>query len=73
LAKGFPIPVIFNGQALHRPWALNSGKDFIDTEIGKVHLKGFGPGESWTNTLQELQVPARVADLPHKRALARGF
>ena len=47
LAKGFPIPVIFNGHALQRPWALDSGKEFIDTEIGKVHLKGFGSGESW--------------------------
>ncbi len=56
LAKGFPIPVIFNGQALHRPWALNSGAEFIDTEIGKVHLKGFGPGESWTDSVQELQI-----------------
>ena len=56
LAKGFPIPVIFNGQALHRPWAFDSGKAFIDTRIGKVHLKGFGPGESWTDSVQELQI-----------------
>ena len=73
LAKGFPIPVIFNGHALQRPWALDSGNEFIDTEIGKVHLKGFGSGESWTNSVQELQVPARVADLPHTRVLARGI
>ena len=56
LVKGFPIPVIFDGQALQRPWALDSGKDFIDTEIGKVCLKGFGAAESWTNSVQELQI-----------------
>ena len=56
LAKGFPIPVIFNGQALQRPWALDSGKEFIDTEIGKVCLRGFGPGEDWTRPMYELQI-----------------
>ena len=56
LAKGFPIPVIFNGQALQRPWALDSGKEFIDTEIGKVCLRGFGPGEDWTRPVYELQI-----------------
>jgi len=56
LAKGFPIPVIFNGNALQRPWALDSGRAFIDTRIGKVHLKEFGSGESWTNSVQELQI-----------------
>jgi len=56
LAKGFPIPVIFNGKALYRPWALDSGKEFINTEIGKVCLKGFGSGESWTDSVHELQI-----------------
>ena len=73
LAKGFPITVIFNGNALQRPWALDSGKAFIDTEIGKVHLNGFRAGESWKYSVQDLLVPARVADLPHKRVLMRGF
>jgi hypothetical protein len=56
LAKGFPIPVIFNGQALHRPWALDSGKEFVDTRLGKVCLRGFGAGEDWTQSVEELQI-----------------
>ena len=56
LAKGFPIPVIFNGQALQRPWALDSGRAFIETDIGKVSLTGFGAGEDWTRSVEELQI-----------------
>lgn len=40
LARGFPIPVYFNGECLERPVAENSGLDFVDTEIGKVYLHG---------------------------------
>ena len=67
LAKGFPIPVIFNGQAFQRPWALNSGKEFIDTEIGKVCLKGFGSGESWTSSVQELQICLQGLPIYHTK------
>ena len=56
LAKGFPIPVLFNGQALQRAWALDSGRSFIDTAIGKVSLAGFGAGEDWTRPVEELQI-----------------
>ena len=56
LAKGFPFQVIFNGQALQRPWALDSGRAFIETDIGKVCLNGFGAGEDWTRSVEELQI-----------------
>lgn len=40
LARGFPIPVYFNGECLERPMAEDSELEFIDTEIGKVYLHG---------------------------------
>ena len=40
LAKGFPIPVIFNGESLDRIHALDSGLDFAKTEVGWIHLIG---------------------------------
>lgn len=40
LARGFPIPVYYNGERLERPMAEDSGLDFVDTEIGKVYLHG---------------------------------
>ena len=41
LARGFPIPVYFNGECLERPAAEDSDYlVFIDTEIGKVYLHG---------------------------------
>lgn len=40
LAKGFPITVIFNGESVLRPHALDSDLDFIDTPVGKIHLHG---------------------------------
>jgi len=39
-ARGFPIPVIFNGEHLDRSAALDSGLDFVTTEIGAVYLHG---------------------------------
>ncbi|WP_027156623.1 ATP-binding protein [Methylobacter luteus] len=39
-AKGFPIPVFFNGESLERDQVLDSGLDFVDTEVGSVHLVG---------------------------------
>lgn len=56
LAEGFPIPVVFNGEALKRPWALDSGHEFIQTGVGQVYLKGFGAGEDWTASVEELHV-----------------
>jgi hypothetical protein len=56
LAEGFPLPVVFNGQELQRPWALDSGHEFIQTGVGQVYLKGFGDGESWEATTQNLCV-----------------
>lgn len=40
LARGFPIPVIFDGQHLSRGCAIDSSSEFIDTEIGSVLLMG---------------------------------
>ncbi|MCX7112748.1 MAG: hypothetical protein NTX45_22025 [Proteobacteria bacterium] len=40
LAKGFPIPVIFNGKLLQRPWALDSGDEFIDTRNRQSAFEG---------------------------------
>lgn len=47
LAEGFPIPVLFNGEKLGRYAAFDvvsersiSGLEFVETEIGWVHLHG---------------------------------
>ena len=40
LARGFPIPVIFNGDTLERAAAVDSGLDFVTTDIGAVYLQG---------------------------------
>ena len=40
LARGFPIPVIFNGVALPRPAAIKTDQTFEDTEFGQVYLHG---------------------------------
>lgn len=40
LARGFPIPVIFNGDTMERAAAVDSGLDFVATEIGAVYLHG---------------------------------
>lgn len=39
-ARGFPIPVLYNGEALPRPHALDSGRRFEGTAIGDVYLHG---------------------------------
>ena len=41
LATAFPIPVLFNGTDLPRPHAIDSGLEFVDTEIGSFRLAGF--------------------------------
>lgn len=40
-ARGFPIKVLFDGEDLPRPDAINGEKYFIETEIGQIHLPGF--------------------------------
>lgn len=46
LARGFPIPVILNGNPLARAFALDSSLEFIETEIGFVCLQGLdAPGD----------------------------
>ena len=40
LARGFPIPVIFNGDTLERAAAVDSGLEFVMTAIGAVYLQG---------------------------------
>ena len=39
-AQGFPIPVIFNGEVLDRPVALDSKLNFAETELGQVYVHG---------------------------------
>jgi len=56
MAKGFPIPVLFNGEELRRPWALDSGLEFVKTEIGDVYLSGLGKGEDWLRTGDRLRI-----------------
>jgi len=40
LAQGFPIPVLYNGNVLERQYALDSGLQFVSTDIGDIHLVG---------------------------------
>ncbi|MBD9362284.1 hypothetical protein EBB_17545 [Methylomonas sp. EbB] len=40
LARGFPIPVLFNDQLLECSCALDGGLTFVDTEIGAIYLHG---------------------------------
>ena len=47
LASAFPIPVLFNGTSLARPHAIDSGLDFVSTEIGSVCLAGFDEPASY--------------------------
>lgn len=37
-ASGFPIPVFYNDKEMERPYALDGGLDFIETEVGLIHL-----------------------------------
>jgi hypothetical protein len=39
LSKGFPIPVIVNGEDLPRPHAINSGLKFSQNEVGSISLR----------------------------------
>ena len=56
LASAFPIPVLFNGAELNRPHAMDSGLEFVNTEIGYVCLAGFDkPGQHNKNYLMYLQ------------------
>ncbi|AJF08272.1 ATP-binding protein [Geoalkalibacter subterraneus] len=43
-AKGFPIPVFFNGEEIARPCALDGGRTFEKTPIGYVSLVGLHAG-----------------------------
>ena len=38
-ARGFPIPVVCNGEPLPRPDALDGGRTFTDTEVGKLCVR----------------------------------
>lgn len=40
LADGFPIPVKLNDEILDRKCAIDSGLDFVNTEVGAVYLDG---------------------------------
>ena len=47
LATAFPIPVLFNGTSLARPHAIDSGLEFVSTEIGSVCLTGLNAPTSY--------------------------
>lgn len=38
-AKGYPIPVLLDGEALPRPFAVDGGLDYEANEIGHIHLR----------------------------------
>lgn len=42
LAKGFPIPVLLNGEELPRPAAVDQCQGFVDVEVGLVYVAGNG-------------------------------
>jgi len=46
-ARGFPIEVRFNGEPLPRPDALDGGRPFEPTAVGRIHLYGLHPDEDW--------------------------
>ncbi|MES2355215.1 MAG: ATP-binding protein [Pseudomonadota bacterium] len=54
LAEGFAIPVIFNSQDVPRPHAADA-LPYIETEIGRIWLKGTDDGESTRDTVIYLQ------------------
>ena len=60
LAKGFPIEVSFNGEALARPHALDSGLAFAGSAVGQIHWAGLdGPSgkcDEFTVYLQGLPI-----------------
>jgi hypothetical protein len=49
LARGFSIPVIYNGEELARPMAINSGLHFIKSDIGSIYLSGLKTPSSSDN------------------------
>ncbi|CAB3754555.1 ATP-binding protein [Paraburkholderia humisilvae] len=58
IARGYEIPVIFNGDVLPRPEAIDSG-EFVRTPIGAVRVPdvaGFGSNSSIAVYLQGIQV-----------------
>jgi hypothetical protein len=54
LARGFAIPVMFNGKDAPRPHALDA-LSYVDTDIGDVWLTGIDDGKSTHDTLVYLQ------------------
>lgn len=56
LAEGFPVPAFFNGETLKRPKALDSGREFIQTPIGKIYLKGLAADEDWRTSTKRLHI-----------------
>ena len=35
---------------------MDSGREFIQTAVGRVYLKGFGDSEAWTASVEELHI-----------------
>jgi hypothetical protein len=51
LATAFPIPVLFNGTDLPRPHAIDSGLDFVCSEIGSAALTGFDSPSTYNESM----------------------
>lgn len=68
-ARGFPIDVVFNGEWLERPDAIDSGRQFVETQIGKVHVPALDadtPCRQPTNVsiyLQGNEIESRMAEI----------
>jgi hypothetical protein len=83
LAKGFAIPVVFDGKEVPRPHAPGE-LQYVETEIGQVWLAGVDDGDSTHDTMVYLQGfcvlkpsycptdgPANIVHLDSKRFMAR--
>jgi len=56
LACGYPIPIVFNGRELARPLALDGGRTFVETPIGKVSMVGIHHGEIGSISRRDRQI-----------------
>lgn len=68
IVRGFPVPVFYNQEELERPHALNSGLEFIETPVGKMHVDGLNPGRDsegiWPNPAGTTNVSCYLQGLP---------
>lgn len=69
LVRGFAIPVRFNDENLERPYAIDAvGLQFVDSDIGKVHLAGHRTGDHSMFDVVLLQGFCVIDDYPWERS-----